>query len=310
MESRIHRYILYILPLLPCLWLTGTAVGGEREPGSGDRAMERLLVDRQDRETMDDGGRFRRTVGGANEISALHTLGDPRESENPDGPNPREGAYHLRMERRGEIWDLALHYTQGTRERTDFQESGEGFTPEKATIPVRWRLVAADLTARVGGLGLHAGGGHAWLDPESGAVDPLEEAEFKEDHARFLVGIDYTFGNSLYLVLEYFQDQSGGASPEAYSLNDRLAYLAGEKRSLGRDNLFVGAAYPLTEMTSVELYNIINANDPSVMINPWLVWSAGTVMDLSLSAQIPVGSEGSSLSETAPAAFGHIRLNF
>lgn len=223
---------------------------------------------------------------------------------------PEEGAYQVKVAARTEIWDLAIHYTDSRQDRTDYEglSAGEG-SADDARIPVRWQLLAAGISGELGGLGIHAEGGHAWLSLPDGD-DPDSADRFARDHSRFLVGIDYTFGNKLYLVLEYFQEGQGKTSPKDYTVNDRMAYFNNEREAIGRDNVFFGAKYPITAMTSVELYHIINANDPSVMLNPWLVWSAGEDMSLSFSAQIPMGKEETSLGSAEPAAYGRIQLNF
>lgn len=223
---------------------------------------------------------------------------------------PEEGAYQVKVKARTEVWDLAIHYTDSHQDRTDYERMPVGSgSADETRIPVRWQLLAAGISGELGGLGIHAEGGHAWLSLTEGD-DPTEAERFAQDHSRFLVGIDYTFGNKLYLVLEYFQEGQGKKSPEEYTINDRMAYLNNEREAIGRDNVFFGAKYPITAMTSVELYHIINANDPSVMINPWLVWSAGEDMNLSFSAQIPMGKEETSLGSAEPTAYGRIQLNF
>lgn len=248
------------------------------------------------------------SFGDDHEISTFYSFGTPLEEK--AGPGIRRGGYQLMMKTHTEVLDMAIHYTEANRNRTDHEGLVSGsVSSDEATIPVRWRLLAAGVSSEIGGFGLHAEGGHAWLNLEEKA-DQLPEDIFAKNHSRFLVGIDYTFENELYLVLEYYQEGQGNTSPDEYTLNDRLAYLSGERGTIGRDNLFVGAKYPIADMTSIELYHIINANDPSVIVNPWLVWAAGEDFTVKFSAQIPVGKEDSSLGQTGPSAFAHIQLNF
>ena len=243
---------------------------------------------------------------GRYEISAFYSLGN-RDDE--AYPNIKDGDYQIRMKADTDVLDLAIHYSEATREESDYEGVINGsVTAEAATVPVRWRMLAAGVSGEIGRLGLHAEGGHAWLDSKDDKQG-LSAKELK-DHSKFLVGMDYTFENELYLVLEYYQDGQGKASPEEYSLNERLAYLSGERSFIGRDNVFVGAKYPIARMTSVELYNIINANDPSVIVNPWLVWGSGGPFSVKFSAQFPVGKEKSAVGQAKPSAFAHIQLNF
>lgn len=242
--------------------------------------------------------------GEDHEVEAFYSFG------NRICPETIDGDYRFRMKTHTEVADLAIHYTEMKQNRTDYEGLINGsLEAEEATIPVRWKLLAAGLSSSIAGVGIHAEGGHAWLSLDKETEEAAANI-FAKDHSRFLVGIDYTFENELYLVLEYFQEGQGKTSPDEYTINDRLAYLSGESETIGRDNLFVGAKYPIAEMTSIELYNIINANDPSVIVNPWLIWSTGEDFTLKFSAQFPVGKEESSVNGTGPSAFAHIQLNF
>ncbi len=207
-------------------------------------------------------------------------------------------AYSVEMATRASVLDLSIRYAE-TRE-----DGGDvGVSPEGVLIPVRWRLVSAGIDAGVGDLGLHAEGGHARLNPESGP----EGDDLAAAYSHFLVGIDYTFENNLYLVLEYFQeDRSGGDDIQTH----RPSLLTDDGRTPGRDNYLVGARYPLTDLTSIEFYNIVNDGDASILVNPWLILSAGDIFSLKLSAQFPFAKDHKPLEDAAPAAFGGIQLNF
>jgi|GEM_PF-2346823 hypothetical protein len=243
---------------------------------------------------------------GAYEISGFYSFGN---RDDDAYPNIKDGDYQVRMKAHTDVLDLAIHYSEITREESDYEGMINGSVPsEAATVPVRWRLLTAGVSSEIGRLGLHAEGGRAWLDSKDDEKG-LSAKELK-DHSKFLIGMDYTFENELYLVLEYYQDGQGKSSPQEYSLNDRLAYLNGERSVIGRDNVFVGAKYPIARMTSVELYNIINANDPSVIVNPWLVWGSRDLFSVKFSAQFPVGKKESAVGQTKPSAFAHIQLNF
>lgn len=178
------------------------------------------------------------------------------------------GNYQVRMKTHTDVLDLAIHYSEAKRNSTDYEGllSGEKL-PGEAVVPVRYRLVGAGLSSEIGRLGVHAEGGYAWLTLGDDADQSFEEQIAKE-YSSFLVGIDYVFENHLYLILEYYQEGRGKTSPDEYTLNERLAYIFNERNAIGRDNVFVGAKYPIAKMTSLEFYNIINANDPSLILNP------------------------------------------
>jgi len=246
------------------------------------------------------------SFGGENEISAFYSFGDKRDDE----AYSETGDYQIRMKTRTDVLDLAIHYTEAKRNQTNYEGLLTGdVSSSEATIPVRWQLLAAGVSSRIGKVGVHAEGGHAWLSLDK-ETEQVDANIFSKDYSSFLVGVDYTFENELYLVLEYYQEGRGKTSPDEYSLNDRFAYLSNERSTIGRDNVLLGAKYPIADMTSVELYNIINANDPSVIVNPWLIWSTGVDFTVKFSARFPVGKEESSVGQMKPSAFAHIQLNF
>ena len=182
-----------------------------------------------------------------------------------------QDSYQVKLKTRAQIWDLAIHYSEIDQERTDIDD---------AVIPVKWRLLSAGVNANIGKIGVHAEGGHAWLDLD----DKYMDEHFTNDHISFLVGVDYTFNNNLYLVLEYFQEGTGKTSPEEDSVNDRLPLPNQESISI-----FAGAKYTFT---------------------PWLTWGHEQDISISVSALIPVGDEKSAVTHSEPTAFGHIQINF
>lgn len=243
------------------------------------------------------------------ELATFYSL----EEDSPDPLNAlteKKGhEYQLKMTTHKKFWDLAIHYSEGTQKRSDYDKWAKQTRDDVAgmTSPVRWRLLAVGVKGELGRLGLHAEGGRTWMksDKEDEQLD-MDPAE--NEHHRFLVGMDYTFENELYLVLEYYQDDQIRSAYDEYE--DKAAFEFGGSTPIGRNNLFVGARYPIAGKASIELYNIINANDPSVLLNPWLVWNARENIKVSFSAHIPVGKEDTSFGQRPPTAFGRIQLNF
>ncbi len=211
-------------------------------------------------------------------------------------------AYGVEMATRASVLDLAIRYTEAKT-----GGAGTGVSTDPVLIPVRWRLVSAGVEADMGHLGLHAGGGRTWFDPEQAGP---ETADLSDTYTQFLVGIDYTFENRLYLVLEYFQDGQAAAAEREGIPGEKRGLLTGTEAVLGRDNYLVGARYPITDLTSIEFYNIVNDGDAAILVNPWLVLSAGESFSLKLSAQIPFSKTEAPLEDTVPAAYGSIHLNF
>ncbi|MEE9555868.1 MAG: hypothetical protein V3V76_01305, partial [Candidatus Adiutricales bacterium] len=152
----------------------------------------------------------------------------------------------------------------------------------------------------------------AWLDlyrdpyivPAIGFVQDIQ------NHARFLIGADYTFENGLFLIGEYYYEGLGKNSPDDYNLNDRLSFLTGERDSIGKHNIFLGGNYPITDLITMEIYVISNLNDPSVILNPWLVWIASDNVTVSVTGQFPAAGEDSSLGKIGPSIFARLKWTF
>ncbi len=106
----------------------------------------------------------------------------------------------------------------------------------------------------------------------------------------YVLGLDYTFESSLYLLAEYLHNDFGTA-PDAITFDDYLTYFMGERHSLGRDYLFGLAMYPITDVLVGQLFAIINLEDRSAVFNPQVDYSVYENVDLSITTSIFFGEE-------------------
>ncbi|VVS94323.1 hypothetical protein [Desulfoluna spongiiphila] len=197
-------------------------------------------------------------------------------------------------------WDLALQYTRYTDTRVDWEGDGRH-------VDFTWDLLAAEFSGEIAGVGLHGEGGYAFIDePE----DPGTLSRAGKDHERFLLGMDYTFEWQLYVLLEYLRFGQGRDDTDEMTLNDRFAYLTGEILTSNKDTLYLGLTYPVTDLTDISLYTIVNCNDPSLTLSPWLEWNAHPGWDVSLSLNIPAGAEDASPGRTGTSGFVRVRYSF
>ncbi len=250
---------------------------------------------------------------GDNEINLFYSIGTSHIREDRDFSSIEDGDFQIKATTHLDIWEIAAHYTEAKLDRTDLAGVLMGaIDPGKSTMLVKWRLAGAEASGELMGIGLRAEVGYAWLelynDPyigsRAGFVGDIK------DHARFLIGVDYTFKDGLYLIGEYFYEGLGKVSADDYSLNERLSLFIGERYAIGRDNLFLGGSYPLSDLITMEFYTIANLDDPSVILNPWLVWIAHDDVTVSISGQIPFGVEDSSLGETGHFVFSRLKWTF
>ncbi len=212
-------------------------------------------------------------------------------------------------------WDIGLQYTFANRERIDWQaiNTPEGIGMLALGLPIdtftrnfQWHLIAAELSGELFGVGIHAEGGYAVVqEPEE--VGTLTDAG--EDHERFLVGVDYTFDFQLYVMVEYLRLGQGRAHASEITLNDRMASFSGEILAIDRDTLFIGASYPIADLVELSVYGIVGMNDPSALVNPWLLVDLYPGLKLSVSAFFPIGDEAGQNGKMGFGGFARLRLS-
>lgn len=206
--------------------------------------------------------------------------------------------WQVKIETRARMWDCAIVYSDVKK---IFLDAGT-FN----IMQIKWQLLSTEFSGELFGIGVHAEGGYAWLESET---SPEKLPEELKNHARFLLGCDYTFENELFLMAEYYFEGLGETVKDDYSLNNRIAYFTGNMDSIGRDNLFLGMRYPVSDLATFEFYGIFNLSDPSVILNPWITWIASDDIVVNFSAQIPLSeNESASLGRSGSSVF--IRMNF
>jgi len=209
-------------------------------------------------------------------------------------------------------FDVVAQYTGALRPRTDIEGMLALTVIPASTDPgdlstwLRWHFFGGEFSGEILGIGLRAEGGWVLVD-DAPAGSKLRRDTL--DHGRFLVSVDYTFEFQLELMAEYLFDGQGRAN-DAYDLNERIGLLAGERLTITRDTIFVGARYPLTDLLSLQVYAMFAPGDPSGMLNPWLVWDAADGLWIKATAQLPFGSEDSQNGRVGPGGFVRARMNF
>ncbi|MFC1718731.1 hypothetical protein ACFL6S_34080 [Candidatus Poribacteria bacterium] len=252
--------------------------------------------------------------------SVLVTAELPRQTELQGfvkfGDRLSRNGYLLRLKTYVSGWDVALQYSENTKERVDWEtlNSSEAVTALTQGDPFesflrgfRWRLLGAEFAGELGGVGIHGEGGYTFIESKGDAGTFTNAGE---DHERFLIGIDHTFDFQLYFIAEYLRIGQGKTDSSEIALNDRMAYLSGEILSTNRDTVFTGFTYPLTDLMDFSLYGILACNDPSVIVNPWLLYSIYPGVNLYITAYVPVGDEQSQNGKSGPGGFVRLKFNF
>jgi len=104
----------------------------------------------------------------------------------------------------------------------------------------------------------------------------------------YIVGADYTFENSLYILGEYLHNDFGVEDDET-SLLDYLVYFDWQQKSLNQNYLFFMGMFPVTDLLDATVMSIANLDDKSVVINPMLVYRIYENVELTFMGNIFVG---------------------
>ncbi len=212
----------------------------------------------------------------------------------------KHAMYQLRLKSSVRGWDLALQYTYAIRPRIDY-EAGFGMRD------FRWRLAAFEFSGELGGVGLYGEAGYAWVDAVRGTGSLSRAAK---DHLRLLLGADYTFENQLYVMAEYLHLGQGSSSGRTMGLNERMAFMSGETLAMDKDSLFLGASYPITDLSDLALYAIIGCNAGSAVLNPRYDYKLSDAWNLTVAAYIPLGPADSLADNSGPGGFVRLRYSF
>jgi len=108
----------------------------------------------------------------------------------------------------------------------------------------------------------------------------------------FVIGLDYTFENSLYVMGEYFHTDFGVAIDQL-NFTHYLNYFQSNVHGLSQNYLFTNVMYPLTDSFTIGVFNIANLDDQSVVLNPQVKYLLGNNLEIAFIGSIFYGDEDS-----------------
>jgi hypothetical protein len=127
------------------------------------------------------------------------------------------------------------------------------------------------------------------------------------DFNEFVVGGDYTFDFQTYVMWEYFHSDLGRRRSQDYTLTDWMRLLAGEQKSLARNQVFFMLRHPITNFIDLSLRGICCLSDGSTTLVPTLNWSVAGNVDLSLYINLNLGKAGTCYASRSGSG-GMVRL--
>lgn len=162
-------------------------------------------------------------------------------------------------------------------------------------------ILGFDFTGQIFEVGIWGEGTYNWPD---------ENDFYNKEYGEYLVGMDYTFGNELYLMAEYLHRDRGIEDPNNYSIGDFIRLMYGEITNIGTDYLAIGMNYPISEFINIQTYSIINIQDESWILIPWIVWDAAENCEISVASNLFFGPNNTEYGEYPPGFMARVRLYF
>ncbi len=224
--------------------------------------------------------------------------------KSPLDPNaPKVGVNAMRMEIPfGSISGLSLVVSPGA----DFEHSSGGFrvkgnlggydfslcgmrimNADMELLGLPKKVIAGvDMAGQIGDVGV-------WS--ECVVVNPvymnMDYTGFDSLYIQADLGLDYTFTNGLYTMLEYYYNGLGQYTSDNYSFRDFLNMFGGEMSGMGQNYLMFGITKDMFDHYILSLFALGNLNDQSVILLPSLEYSFHDNISLKLSSQIGLGDD-------------------
>ena len=155
---------------------------------------------------------------------------------------------------------------------------------EMEPLQRRRHVAGADLVGEIKGVGIWAEAGYNLID------------EPRRDWWEVIVGTEYTFDFETHVMAEYYYNGRGRSRAEDYTLSDWMMVFSAMMNQIGRHYVFAGGEHPVTDLSTLGIYGILNAGDLScaAMVN-WM-WSLYQDIELNLNAVYTGGPERSEFS--------------
>ncbi len=116
--------------------------------------------------------------------------------------------------------------------------------------------------------------------------------EKSDDFYELVVGADYTFDFQTYVMMEYYRNTLGKSDYEDYDINDWMRFLAAEQKAICRDQAYIFAQHPATDLLNVGLQTIYCFSDNSIAFVPTLIYSLSDNVDVYAYLNFNLGKEG------------------
>lgn len=116
--------------------------------------------------------------------------------------------------------------------------------------------------------------------------------ELSKDFYELVIGTDYTLDVQTYVMVEYYRNTLGKTDYKQYTINDWMRLFAQEQKAVARDQVYVFAQHPITDLLKLGLSSVYSLSDNSIALIPTLNYSLSDNVDVFAYLNFNFGREG------------------
>ncbi len=123
-------------------------------------------------------------------------------------------------------------------------------------------------------------------------------------------GLNYTFGNSLFVNGSFIYNSKGTTGPASMGLNFFTGNLSPKTLTLSKFDLFAQISYPVTPLVKADISSIINPNDGSFFAGPSLDFSLTDNLEFLFMGQLFFGKDRTEFGDYGQMYYVRIKWSF
>jgi hypothetical protein len=116
--------------------------------------------------------------------------------------------------------------------------------------------------------------------------------EKSDDFYELVIGGDYTFDFQTYVMMEYYRNTLGKSDYKDYDINDWMRFLTSEQKAICRDQAYLFAQHPATDLLNIGFQTVYCFSDNSAAFVPTLIYSLSDNVDVYAYLNFNLGKEG------------------
>lgn len=160
------------------------------------------------------------------------------------------------------------------------------------------RLFGGDFVGEILGLGVWGEFGY-------------NRVENRKNFSEIDAGFDYTFDNQTYILAEYYHNERAKGDYHNFGLVDWLNYISGEIKTISKDNYYLYADYPVTDLIHVNNSVVGSANDGSFALIPGVDYNIRENIELEFIGGFTLGKDNTAYtSEQGQSGLLRMRIYF